>query len=251
MYGRLKNVSIYWRAPVLLFILFNVMIEANHTYAQRGNMGRPNVYYHELKELADWLLEKISPHPVLANMGVSAYIAAYGKCPVMIHPKFEDPSIRSRLEEYGKIMFGADEKTLRDWMDDHQVEYYVYSKGEFAAEKPEYQMRYFVDMMDPLESVPARRFERDDDAMRYFTREWGNRKYVVYKALNRSDEDRAYRIAAHAHEELQAGHLEAAEVLAVEAVKIDRMQENALDVLRHVGSLRDQGFDYKPGTSDP
>jgi Q-cell neuroblast polarisation len=251
MYGRMKDVSILWRALVLIVIAFSIIIETRHTYEQRLAMGRPNVYYLELKELADWLREEVAPNPVLANMGVSAYIAAYGKCPIVIHPKFEDPSIRIRLQEYGELLFGSDEKSLRDWMDDHKVAYYVYSKGEFAKEKPEYQMRYFVDMMNPPESVPAKRFESDDPTLRYFTTVWGNRKYVVYKVISRQDEADAAALASRAMAALTSGELESAENLAIEAVKIDRMQKDALRVLRHVGSLREQGFEYQTREAAP
>jgi len=245
MYGQMKDISILWRGLVLVVITFSIVIEARHTYEQRLAMGRPNVYYQELKELADWLREEVAPSPVLANMGVSAYIAAYGKCPIVIHPKFEDPSIRIRLQEYGELLFGSDEKSLRDWMDEHQVAYYVYSKGEFAKEKPEYQMRYFANMMNPPDSVPAKRFESDDQTLRYFTRMWGNRKYVVYKVISQQDESDAATVASQAMAALTSGELESAEVLAIEAVKLDRMQEDALRVLRHVGSLREQGFEYQ------
>ena len=239
--GKAKAKAIGWRLAVLLFMAFAVMAEAGHTLRERENMGRPNVYYRELEELAGWLREEVAPKAVLANMGVSAYIAAYGKCPIVIHPKFEDPSIRQRFEQFGELMFGADERALRDWMDERETDVLVYAKGEFASIQPEYQMRYFVNHMDPPESVPARRFERDDDSLRYFQRLWGNRKYVVYQTLSGRMEQAAQKLADDAMDALQSGRLAGAEALAVEALKIDRHQENALRVMRHVGSLVEQG----------
>ncbi len=231
-----------WRAVAVVTAFFAVVAEANHTLAQRQSMGRPNVYYDELAELSDWLLLNVAPDPVLANMGVSAFVAAYGKCPVAIHPKFEDPSIRRRLEHYAELMFGADEAALRDWMDELGITTLVYAKGEFARERPEYQMRYFVNRMNPPDTVPARRFERDDPDFRYFTRLWGNRKYVVYRSLNAAGEMRAAEMAGAALTFLQNGDLDRAEVMATEAIIVDRHQELALRVLRHTGSLREQGF---------
>lgn len=240
--GRLKNAAIGWRAALVLLMALVIMAEGGHTLRQRYAMGRPNVYYQELRELSDWLLKEVAPEPVLANMGVSAYIAAYGKCAIVIHPKFEDPTIRRKLEHYGELLFGSDEKALRDWMDELGVHYFVYSKGEFAAEKPEYQMRYFVNKMDPPDSVAARRFERDDETLRYFKRLWGNRKYVVYRTFSRQEGETAALKADGAMEMFYQGNLDRAEKLAIEALEIDLMQEKALQVMKHVGSLREQGF---------
>ena len=247
MCSRLAFDSVFSRIVVVSVVLFAGVFEGTHTMRERMNMGRPNVYYQHLSDLAGWLKEHVAPEPVLANMGVSAYIAAYGKCPIAIHPKFEDPVIRSRLEEYGKLVFGANEKELRDWMDDLGVEHFVYSKGEFASIKPEYQMRYFVNMMDPPDHVPARRFERDDDSLRYFHRLWGNEKYVVYQIITRADESLATELAAKAEVEMTAGRLDRAESLAMEAIEIDRRNERALKVLRHVGSLIEQGVHQRSG----
>jgi len=249
--GKLRHVGIGWQAPVVFIMMLAIMAEGMHTLRQRYVMGRPNVYYEELKELADWLKDRIAPSPVLANMGVSAYVAAYGKCPIVIHPKFEDPTIRERLFQYGTLLFGEDEKALRDWMDDLGVEYYIYSKGEFSREKPELQMRYFVNRMNPPDSAPARRFEREDDTLRYFSRQWGNRKYVVYKAMSRNMERSAQGAADQAMEYLQVGNLDEAEQMAVEALTVDRMHEKALQVIRHAGSLREQGFRSEPATAAP
>jgi len=245
MCSRLACEARFSRIVIVSLVLIAGVFEATHTMRERVNMGRPNVYYQQLSDLADWLKEHVAPQPVLANMGASAYIAAYGKCPIVIHPKFEDPVIRKRLEEYGKILFGANEKDLRDWMDALGVEHFVYSKGEFSSIKPEYQMRYFVNMMNPPDHVPARRFERDDDSLHYFQRLWGNDKYVVYRILTRADEEQATEWASKAEIELAAGRLDFAEKMATQALTIDRHHERALKVLRHVGSLIEQGVNVQ------
>ncbi len=248
--GSRKALASWWlRGVVLVLVMAAVVAEGMHTTRNRYGMGRPNVYYQEMTELAQWLEQHVSPEPVLANMGVSASIATYGKCPIVIHPKFEDPSIRKRLETYGTLLFGEDERALRDWMDGLGVRYYVYAKGEFAREKPEYQMRYFVDRMDPPASSPARRFERDDEALRYFRKKWGNRKYSVYEILTVGDSNRADALAELAAELLAAGRLAEAEARAMQALAIDQQHELALKTIRHVGSLMEQGVRLEPGGS--
>jgi len=247
-----KALGSWWiRTVAVVLVLAACVAEGMHTSRQRYAMGRPNVYYQEMTELAQWLEKHVSPEPVLANMGISASIAAYGKCSIVIHPKFEDPSIRQRLEQYGNLLFGDDEKALRDWMDALGVRFFVYAKGEFAREKPEYQMRYFVNRMDPPESSPARRFERDDESLRYFRKKWGNRKYTVYETLRVGESNRADALVELAAEHLAAGRLADAEARAMQALTIDQQHDQALKIMRHVGSLVEQGVRVEPGVPVP
>jgi hypothetical protein len=127
----------------------------------------------------------------------------------------------------------------------------VYAKGEFAREKPEYQMRYFVNRMDPPETSPARRFEKDDPSLRYFRKQWGNRKYTVYETLRVGESNRADALADLAAEHLAVGRLADAEARAMQALTIDQQHEQALKIMRHVGSLMEQGLRIEPGVPGP
>ncbi len=73
------------------------MAEFARSVQEPERWGRINVYYKELDELASWLQQHVAPDTVLANFGASAYIAAYGKCAMLLHPKFEDEGIRDRV----------------------------------------------------------------------------------------------------------------------------------------------------------
>jgi hypothetical protein len=209
--------------------------------------GRTNVYYKELAELAAWLYEHAAPDPVLANFGVSGTIAAYGKCPIVLHPKFESGAIRDRVREYGELLFNGTERGFRDWADARGAKYYVYSLGEFATEHPELQMRYFVDALNPPETAPARLFESSPAKLTYFTRLWGNRKYAVYEIVSRATEREAGGHAAAARAALERGDLEEAQKEAEASLKIDPRQEQAMDVIRHVISLEQKGFQHRAG----
>jgi hypothetical protein len=94
--------------------------------------------------------------------------------------------------------------------------------------------------------VPARRFERDDESLRYFTRLWGNHKYVVYQTLSGDREAEAKASADAAMQALLAGRLDEAEALAIQALAIDKHSEEALTAMRHVGSLIEQGVRPAP-----
>lgn len=235
-----------WRPYVALpLIVLGGLVEAARVWEEPGRWGRPNVYYQELRETTDWLSEHVAPEPVLANFGVSASILTYGQCPIVLHPKFESPDIRERVEAYGTHLFVEDEEAFRDWADAHGAAYYVYAMGEFAQRSPELQMRYFVNALDPPEEAAARMFEEVPHEARYFEYLWGNRKYRVFRVISRVDEERADQLTIFAERALAEGNLQQAEELAWGALALFPAQYRAREVIRHVGALREQGFAYE------
>ncbi|MBN1269258.1 MAG: hypothetical protein JXB04_06710 [Kiritimatiellae bacterium] len=220
-------------------------VEAAQTVRSPWRWGRPGVYYEETAELVEWLAENADRRPVLANFGVSASILAYGKCPIILHPKFESRGLRDRVESYGRELFKGSERSFRDWAEEHGAQFFVYSLGEFARTEPERQMRYMVDALEPPADAPARLFEFAPADARYFDYLWGNRKYGVFRVISARDERVAEGRSAAAGQALARGDLVEAERLALEALEHDPRNEPALEVIRHVGSLRSQGFTYQ------
>jgi hypothetical protein len=159
----------------------------------------------------------------------------------VLHPKFEAEKIRQDVEQYGNMLFKASEKELRNWADRFGVEYYVYSMGEFASVHPERQMRYFVDALNPPPTASARMFEQKPDECRYFKPVWSNRKYRVFDMLTVEEELTGMELSAQAYESLCSGHLDVAQQLAEEALKLDIYNEQARQVIVHVTRLEEQG----------
>lgn len=234
------------RWSVALLLGTGIFAEAAHTLQHPARWGRVNVYYKELDELAGWLVRRAAPDPVLANFGVSATIAAYGKCAILLHPKFEDAVLRQRVKEYGEQLFQGTERSFRDWADDHGAQYYVYAYGEFSRESPELQMRYFVNALEPREDAPARRFEYDPENMTYFQYVAGNVKYALFKMVTRADEAQADREAARAREAFERGDLDRAEAACIAAMKFHPRHPPTVELLAHVTSLRAAGFRPAP-----
>ncbi len=227
-------------------VLIGLTWEAAHVLIDPGRWGRPNVYYRETQELVEWLRDNVAPEPVLANFGISASIVAYGGCPIVLHPKFEKQEIRERVRSYGETLFTGDEEAFRDWADEHGAVFYVYALGEFATRSPELQMRYFVNALHPPEEAPARMFEDAPHEATYFEYLWGNRKYRVFRVISREDEQQADRLTIRAERALARGDLATAEEYAWAALALLPAQYRAREVIRHVTSLRDQGFEYAP-----
>ncbi len=216
--------------------------EAAHTLRDPARWGRSGVLYREREELQEWLKTHAKGAPVLANFGTSAGVLAYGGCPVILHPKFETEANRRRVERYGTLLFKGTERALRDWAETQGARYLVYALGEFSARRPEYQMRYMVNAMDPPAYAPARRMEFEPDRLAYFRPVWGNAKYRVFRVRLAADEAEAARRVREAREALARGGLDAADRAATKAQQIDPGHPGALEVLRLVGALRAAGF---------
>jgi len=114
--------------------------------------------------------------------------------------------------------------------------------GEFAAERPELQMRYCANALQPPADAAARLFEYRPDRGRYFQWLWGNAKYRVFRIIRRADELQAARYAEDADRDLSRGDLAGAESKASLALMYDPHANHAQKVLLHVGSLREKGI---------
>ena len=244
--GLLTNWTIRLRSGKRILLLSLVVLglfgEAAHALTRPQRWGRTWVYYKELEELAEWFKALAEPAPVLASFGVGCSILAYGGCPIILHPKFESREIRERVRSYGENLFTQTEKEFRDWADLHHVVYYVHSLGQFSDVAPDRQMRYFVNTLDPPEFAAARVFEYQPEKSKYFRTVWENRKYRVFRMVTKKEESFADWYSKKAWNAFERGDLEVAERYALKSLKLFSHQVSALKLMRHVGSLRDQGF---------
>ncbi len=205
--------------------------------------GRPNVYAAETEALMEHLRKFVAPEPVLANFGISASIATYGGCPVVLHPKFESAEIRRKVREYGEALFKGDEAEFRDWMEAQGATVYVHSMGEFSEIQPGLQMRYMVAELDPATNAAARLFEQRPEELKYFSPQFANRKFRVFRLKHSPGAARlAQALAEQAGAALENGALAEAETKAAHALRMDAENEEARDILLHATALRDADF---------
>ena len=233
------------RIAGLVFLSFAIFAQAGRVVKEPLMWGRI-VDYYSLEELTDWLDANVKGRVVLANIGVSGSIVTYGHCSVVLHPKFETREARNRVQTYGETLFGKNEEVFRDWADNYEAEYYVYSLGEFSDNHPEWQMRYFVNKLNSPPDAAARMFEFDYLKSQYFEYQWGNNKYRVFRIRSKHDERHANEYGLQAEHAFQEGHLVAAQEWAVAALRIQPDHVLAQKILKHVGSLQNQGFEYAP-----
>lgn len=219
-----------------------LLVESAHTMRTPERWGRVNVYYRELLELTTWLERHVSPEPVLANFGVSGAIAAYGKCAILLHPKFESAAIRQRVKEYGERLFLGTEKEFRDWADSLGARYYVHAFGEFSRQNPELQMRYFVNALDPRPDAAARGFEFAPEDRTWFVPLYRNVKYAVFRIVTSEDEYVARQNILKAERAFEQGDLAAARNAALAALETFPRNPRALELIAACASLEMKGF---------
>lgn len=236
------------RAVALAALVGGGVGEMAHTVRNAGMWGPQGVLYPQLEELGAWLRAHASPEPVLANFQTSGFVLAYGRCPIVLHPKFEAPEVRRRVEDYATHLFKGTERELRDWADDFGARYLVYSMYEFADRSPELTLRYMVDALRPPATAPARIFEFEPGRAKLFHLVWSNAKYRVFRIVTGSDERQSLRLTTEADTAFREGRLDEAERCATEALKLVPRQERAGEILGHIGSLRTQGVRQPGGT---
>lgn len=208
--------------------------------------GSVPVLYPQLEELGEWLKIHAAPAPVLANFQTSGFVLAYGRCPVVLHPKFESPEIRTRVEAYATHLFRGTERGLRDWAEGFGARYLVHAMGEFSDRAPELTLRYMVDARVPPPSAPARGFEFGPDRMECFHLVWQNPKYRVFRIVTTAEEAAARKLIEAAQKDFEAGRLDEAERRAAAAHKANPCDRRALDVIGRAASLRARGFRQPP-----
>lgn len=235
-----RQLWVRWTAGLILGT--GLFAETIHTLQRPGQWGRVNVYFKELNELTTWLERHAAPDAVLANFGVSGSIAAYGKCAIILHPKFENAGLRQQVRAYGEHLFLRTEKEFRDWAIERGAQYYVHAFGEFSRRQPELQMRYFVNALDPSPEAAARGFEFDPDGRTWFVPLWRNVKYAVFRIVSAADEAIAARQVSLAEAALQRGDLDATSRACMAALERFPRQPRALELLRIAGSLQASGF---------
>ena len=234
--------SLLARAVVGVLLLLTLVAEAGNTLRRPEEQGRLGVHYRELNELCAWLRAHVAPAPVLANFGVSAAVLTYGECPILLHPKFEAPQIRARVRRCAEVLFKETEDKFRDWAELEGALYYVHERGEYGPEHVEQQMRYMVDAIQPRTDTAAWLLDREPQQLRCFAQVWSNPKYRVYRILRSDDAQIAAEQAELAAQALQHGRLDRAECHAIEALARAPDNRPAQAVLRHVLSLKQQGF---------
>lgn len=204
--------------------------------------AREGIYYKEQEELTDWLAKNAAPDAVLAGFGLGGPIAAYGKCAVILHPKFETKEARDKVKAYAEELFKGSLESFRLWADAQGASWYVHGLGAFSSQEPTLQLRYMVDAMNPPPTSPARLFEAGRPTGPYFRQVFANRKYKVYKIMTKADEVAAATSLRRATTAIEQGDVKLAEREATQALRYNPSLRKAEEILKQVELLHGKGF---------
>ena len=215
-----------------------VALEAGVTIAGAPRWGEVPVLYDQLEDMAEWLRQHVSPRAVVANFQTSPFILTYGRCPIVLNPKFESAEMRRRVQEFAYHLFRGTERSLRDWMVTLQAQVLVYSMGEFTSQHVDWTLRYAADALVPPPDAPARAMEGDVRTLSYFRLLWQNAKYRVFEAVTPQEEAKADQAMQRAREALEAGQLDEAESWALTAWRIHPNRPDARQLFNQLTRLR-------------
>ena len=191
---------------------------ANTSLAKGNRWGRPGAFYGYLDSLVAELEKLPSESPILANFGISASILAQTEMPILLHPKFETPGIRERVETFYENLFLKPEKDLRDWAVFLGAKYYVHSNGNFSDLNVVNSPRYMVDAIEPPADAAIHFLENEPERAEWFQPLYSNRKYRIYKIITPLDEEWAERLTRLAIMAYESGDIETARKRSLEAL---------------------------------
>lgn len=224
---------------------------------QERYWGRiPSQGYINTKELVDWLKDYAPPErdqpraAVLANFNLSGTILGYTECPIILHPKFETPGIRARVQDYGEHLFTKSEKEFRAWALKHKARYLVFSKGEFAKTQQKNQMRYMVNALKPKPDAAAM-ILKDPLKTIYFQKRWDNRQYLVYEILSDEDERESNELAITGEVFYGRGDLEQADKFSGFALVFWPQSPRALDLKLNIAKEIFRNNYKEPSAKEP
>lgn len=108
---------------------------------------RPAVGLDAERQVLGWLRRYGGPdRPALAPMGLSAEILSYTDTPVLLQPKWEAASIRTKTADYVRALFGS-EKDLAAYMERYGAKLLVFGADTILDETPE-GLRYAAAVRD-------------------------------------------------------------------------------------------------------
>jgi len=216
--------------------------DARAKAAKSGTLDRPGVNYAQLDEVIE-AVEKLAqdmpePPTVLANFPLSASVAGYTDCPVVLHPKFETDDIRDRVKEFYDHLYTADEFDFYEWTQKQGAAIYIQHPGantptrasqfermmqnpnlpaetKRAVDKilrsvrfPDNRPVYMAGLTEAKPGAMVTRFEQAPDKLRYFKPirlENPANRFKLFKIITHQDIDMGVRQASLAKRQFEMG----------------------------------------------
>lgn len=140
------------------------------------------------RELFKWINSNTRPDDAFAAyIHVSPMILLHTGRPEILHPKFENLSIRKKYEEFIRAIYSDDEDRLFEFCKKNRAKYLIYNLGFFIAEDRD-SIRYLGEAVPGIsEKALAARLYFSDPALKHFKPVFRNIVFIVYKLTEDPD----------------------------------------------------------------
>jgi hypothetical protein len=166
--------------PVYFVISFCIFFESSKVIRDTEYLGRP-VDYLSINNLLSWIRGNTRQESViLSHFNLSPVISLYAGRKIVLHPKFESPYMREKVERYLCALFDRSEDKFYSFCQEAGAQTFVYPRGTFSTDS-RYSWRYMTAVPASQVNCNAYMFERRPSHLKKFELKYDNGRYMVYK----------------------------------------------------------------------
>jgi len=193
-----KNKRVQVCVNILLALL--CLGEYCKTISYQQYMGRGEDY-RSLSSLIQWIQKNTDPDdPILAPINLAGPILNYTDRTIIIQPKYEKESARSRYKNFLIALFSEKESPFYNFAVKHGAKYFIYQKGT-SWNNSIYSPVYFVGLsQDKARNSLAAKFEGDINSLDKFYLVYENFQYKIFKLTLARDIEIAKRFLEEGEE---------------------------------------------------
>ena len=182
--GKLAGTTVQYpkrkAAAVYCLIFLCILFEGSKVAANVDSIGRP-VDYRAAKDLISWIREETPQESViLSHFSLSPPILLYAGRKIVLHPKFESPLIRKKVNEYLFALFDHNEEKFYLFCQKVGADFFIFPRGTFSTTS-RYSWRYMAATPRSDRNCSAYLFEFRPQSLKKFSLKYDNGRYMVYQ----------------------------------------------------------------------
>ncbi len=153
------------------------------------NLGPIPAHYFiapSFSELFKWINSNTKPEDAfVAHIPISPMVLLNTGRPEVLHPKFENLSIRKKYKEFITTMYSTDEEKLFNFCKKNKAEYLIYDWGFFISDNKD-SIRYLGGAVPNIsENALAARLHFRSPWLKHFKARYRNNAFIVYKVVEK------------------------------------------------------------------
>lgn len=240
-YPQRRRTACGFRILLVCLIVFSILVELYAALGGRRRSYSADIYLRKTSELIDWFRrEDMRGQTVVANFTVGPMLMAYCGTNLVLQPQFGMEPIRRPVEEYLKILYHGDERTLSEFCSRYGAKYLLYDQGTLGPLHP-YSSAYIANAVHISRRSPAYRMHYETNHMTDFypvpppedLSDLGA-KYLVFRVVNFDDKLEGLRYLSRAKRAWAAREKEKAAVELKHSLNRNPCSEEARDLFFHI-----------------